>query len=574
MSTSKIRRDLAHRLRTKEVNPTKRSWPYTVLVPHRDDKKEIYYRPTRDPKQAKSSNHSFNDFFCIPNLVLDLDDETNRNVRPVTIADEPQFAAKWNTAPNRQRAQSQADELRQVIDSFRHKIGNTTTSPVNAWSITHHDKFSVALRGAPVAASGPFQEAKSGNGKTRSKPNSATSQYNKVPGLGCPVWQALDPRKQNAIRTVAGENGIYEGVLSSHQLLLDWMNLRQQPIEQATLKELTNDPSTIERFVGALVAQDSIAGIRRLVSRALGIWPELLSTNPDSGSDSLNFSSEIRQACMNVLGKDNSNVEAVIEILAMLGNMKIRLGDSGHVFGPSLWGLGLVMSAKASMPMLTSEYLRLGFLHHIWDQYPDMASDLVLVLEAYLDRLGSLSGDEPMKSQDRQNLFAILLGINQQGLHGQSIRTCLLKALNDGHESQITLAYRAYECYIMLLGRIGAIRTLWQEWRDTAYYVQERMKAIRDDKGVRFNIIAPFTNAFKSSVAVAGPLFQDMNDDVSDFVQCVWNDHKHIKNQDPRRWIAQHDRQEALVDEKDYVLVGEALNRPLSRLLETVRTYS
>lgn len=194
----------------KRVLLGKRSWPYTVLVPHKDRKDEIYYRPTRGGlHQTKEVTKS--ELFLLPDLVLDLDDECNKNVRSLTKEDEEEMAKRWNVGPSREKARSEVSELKKNIEWSRYQLQRLNTAPTSAWPITSHDMFSVALRGAPSAAS----DSSVNNTSDDNIGREATQEYmipdteeeptgviqQSTPYLS--ISKALDPRKKPDLISVA-----------------------------------------------------------------------------------------------------------------------------------------------------------------------------------------------------------------------------------------------------------------------------------------------------------------------------------------------------------------------------------
>ncbi|KMQ81684.1 hypothetical protein RF55_25554, partial [Lasius niger] len=141
------------------------------------------------------------DFFELPDLVMDLDAEGTKNVRPFDQEDERRYKAECAVSPERTAVKARLRQFEEQIRESRVKCRQILSQPTNIWRITAHDILSAALRGAP--------------------PESREIQgHQTTEGAGL-------PRTQRVLDKIRIENGIPPHATEEDCQLLHWMMLRR-----------------------------------------------------------------------------------------------------------------------------------------------------------------------------------------------------------------------------------------------------------------------------------------------------------------------------------------------------------
>ncbi|KAL7923924.1 hypothetical protein ACQKWADRAFT_288279 [Trichoderma austrokoningii] len=473
---------------------------FKTFVRRIDKNNEIYYtisnkRPPRSPDSLPVRD----DFFEMPDLLLDLDAEDSRFVRPVDEADDLRLERKWDVNPKRLAVQDQLKELQAQISESRRKADDVLSNPTNIWRLSPHDILSAALGGkSPTMTPEPSR------------------------GLG----QLTSGHDSGLIETLCRENGIPSHALQDDQVLMEWMWLRYKNL-QRSMENRSEEPLSPAQLSDALKAQTSLIGIRRLLFHSLRSLEVTKSYFPrQRPSHGPNVPLEIRSACVRVLAQHPDKAAAHLEILGFLGNLAARLWDHQ---GPAITGLALRLSAEAGVVAAISEWLRRGFTVRAWDGHRAASADVAEALKTLIRQLNC----GLYAVHDRQLLFQLLTGIEHDSLSDTSFRALPLFYLGEQSRVSTDDAYAMYESYIMLLGHLGAVRTLWKEWNASRPIVERFLKP--DGSAQRLESL--YEASLCSALYVAAPMdtqgFPDM-----ELSECAALDYHSIGAQDSASWFA------------------------------------
>jgi hypothetical protein len=403
---------------------------FKTFVRRVDKNNEVYYTLAKrgpNPDQAASSNYQ--DFFEMPDIVLDLDGEGLKGVRSFEDSDEQSVAARWGVPRKKQAAKQKVNALEEEIEQSRRKAEDVLSNPLNIWKLTSHDILSAALNG-----NGPK------TGRDSSQP------------------MALSNSKSSTIlETLRRENGIPAHVQDSDTLLLEWLLLRRATLRNSQ-QENGVKIATPEQLVDSLRQQNSIAAIRRLVSLQL------------SGPDSMNsyfwqqsktdIIGEIRNACLRVLSNEASGYSDHISALIFIGNVVDRLCHAKVSTAAAdrrpLCGLALRWSAEVDALDAAYEWLHRSHMAGEWPETVEFADDACAAIRA----LESRATSDTAAPVDRHFLLQLLTGLDETGQLAPDSFRALASYYSHGDSAT---GVEIYKAYIHLLGYIGAIRTLAKE---------------------------------------------------------------------------------------------------------------
>ncbi|KAL7817072.1 hypothetical protein V8C26DRAFT_399202 [Trichoderma gracile] len=424
-----------------------------AFVRRLDKNNEVYYTiANKRPPKAPDAIPVRDDFFEMPDLLLDLDAEESPFVRQADEADERRLERKWDVNPRRAHAQKQLEELREQIAESRRKADEILSNPANIWRLNSHDVVSAALRCQPTAIDGiEFPTPSSGSSST---PENSISRQ--------------DPA---FLETLCRENGIPPHALQDDQVLCEWMILRYKSLHR-TIINRSEQPLTPSELTAALKDQTSITGIRRLVFQSLS--PEgaaktyFLNRKDPSNASTIteeHVPRAIRNACFQILDQHPDKAAAHLEILGFLGNLAARLSLDKIALPPALIGLALRLSTSAGIVQAASEWLHRGFEIRTWEKRASSSNDVGGALKAFTQQLSGQGNGGLYTLHDRQLLLQLLTGIDEHhSLSSESFRSLSLFHLGEQSKVPTAQAYGMYKSYITLLGHLGALRTIWKEW--------------------------------------------------------------------------------------------------------------
>ncbi|KAJ3492543.1 hypothetical protein NLG97_g5319 [Lecanicillium saksenae] len=423
-----------------------RAWRPTSTRPHRvaiqrrfktferrvDKNNDVYYtiakrRPVQDPDATPESQQ----FFEMPNLLLDLDAEGTRNVRTYEDKDEELQKAKWRVNPKREEVKVKLNDLEGQLIELRKRAKDITASPANIWRLTSHDLLSAALHGQPENESTLSAEI--------------------------PCLDTLEG--SHLVNALRHENGIPSHVSASDVLLLEWMLLRRHNTGSA--KSAKNEaPLNAMEMVEALQSQSSITGIRRLLLHNLRSWAALKASFglPNRGDPAIDVAGALRRRCIELLGSEKAHGKQFLSCLALVGNLVDRVAKAELKPDHRLEGLALRTVAHSGSLVALSEWTHRICSRESWESGPEIAEDAAACMQAYTQALAT----QPETAANRQLLLQIVTGLDEhEKLAPESLRSIALTSTQGDGSSDI--ASPACDAYAMLLGELGAVRTLLKE---------------------------------------------------------------------------------------------------------------
>ncbi|KAK4067760.1 hypothetical protein Trihar35433_6320 [Trichoderma harzianum] len=492
-----------------------------AFVRRLDKNNEVYYTiSNKRPPKSPDSIPVRDDFFEMPDLLLDLDADGSRFVRPADEADEERLERKWDVNPKRLNVQHQLKQLRDQIDESRRKADDILSNPAKIWRLNSHDILSAALRCPPGTVN-------------RIDISTTTSE---APSTLNRLTSRQDPK---FLETLCRENGIPPHALQDDQVLLEWMLLRFKSLKRS-ITNRSEEPLSPSQLASSLQNSTSITDIRRLVFHALSsaetaqiYFPKTKAANDDSKS-TLNVAREIRNACLNVLNKHPERAAVHLGILGFIGNLAARLSSYGAAIPPTLTGLALRLSAAAGLTGATSEWLHRGFVNRIWERHTASSDDVAETLATFTHHLGNPGDGGLYAVHDRQLLLQLLTGIDENHtLSSDSLRSLPLFYLSEQSQVPTDRAYEMYESYMTLLGHLGAVRTIWKEWHVSRPIVTRFLKP---NDGIQ-RLKHLYETSLLSALRVAAPLETRCPPDM-ELGECIAQDYHSISAQDTNSWHA------------------------------------
>ncbi|KAL7946292.1 hypothetical protein V8C42DRAFT_320171 [Trichoderma barbatum] len=484
-----------------------------------DKNNEVYYTiANKRPPKAPDSIPVRDDFFEMPDLLLDLDDERSRFVRLADEADEARLERKWDVNPKRLNVQLQLEQLREQIAESRRKADDILSNPANIWRLSSHDILSAALRCSPT---------------TIDVADLATTSSETPTTLGR-LSLRQDP---SLLETLCRENGIPPHAAQNDQVLLEWLLLRYKSLKRS-MTNRSEEPLSPSELADGLQSQTTITGIRRLVFHSLSsgeiasvYFPKIQEAGNGSTSTP-NVAQEIRNACLNVLNQHPERAAVNLEILGFIGNLVARLSFLGAAVPPTLIGLALQLSAAAGITGATSEWLHSGFANGTWEKHVVSSEDIAETLRILAQHLGNPGEGGSYAVHDRQSLLQLLTGIDEHhSLSSDSLRSLPLFYLGEQSQVPTDQAYSMYESYITLLGHLGAVRTIWKEWHVSRLIVTRFLKPNHGKQ----RLAHLYESSLLSALRVAAPLDTRCPPDM-ELGECIAQDYHAIAAQDTDSW--------------------------------------
>jgi len=393
--------------------------------------------------QAKSPTKRSSPLYEIPYVVLDLDAEDNPRVRNYTDQDEKDQTARWSHNPKvgalSDRLQIFRDELRQSDKLWKAPVG-----PFDQRRLSDRDLLSVAFLGA------------SGRGRSH---NLDTS---------------VDQDSLGNTTELLTSNGIPQRILEDDiktvNFMLHWQELHEpQLVSNEDIGKLKSELSRL-----------SLPQLRRVAAQLLqtDAGSRLLSLCGAEVYFALVDAAQQRHGLQLRVGNDPT------EVLVFLNNIAIGLGARNIGMPASLQGLGLQLSSKLFHLPAIANFLTLGLQG---GQDGEGGSvDANAIHETLHSLLGHMHSQQAVpfgvSFQTRSEIFSLLTGRSiSNGTMKPSIRA-MISASNDFRE--------AYKSYILLLGEVGAVRSIWHEWHSSTGFKSPK---------IDMNLIL-FTNAVVRSV--------------------------------------------------------------------------
>ncbi|VUC26408.1 unnamed protein product [Clonostachys rosea] len=466
------------------------------------------------PRQLRTD-----ELFQMPNIVLDLDAYDAKDVRESDHEDESAMASMWAHTENQRYVQSRLEDLKQMIGESRETRSKVLSSSTNPWRITSHDVISTALRGLAPSEDSREDGAMDGESDTlristltyatpdqgaqmkkyqSSRPQVATEQPNRSDS------DRIDPRRSpDFLEQVRAHNGIPQHAAQSNELLLRWVLSRRDSLRYDEIKSQKQQPST-QQIASDLREQDSINGIRRVVFHSLAANADLNLDSSAQEGEQINIAQEIRDACVQVMDA-STGPEAYFDTLEFVNNLSYRLPRVRENLETCIFVLRLRCLARLGKLDLAARQLQgritTGMLNSKLNILPDIRASLESWNRvAYETRLLE-------HNSQRQLLFAILTGLGEKSPDGTSLRELLFDSGYPTSELQSEERREAYEEYILLLGRVGALRAIWREWKTytsnlfQGHSLRQVSKTVAGEAQTQ-NV---FSRALPIALSIAGP---------------------------------------------------------------------
>ncbi|KAK7430022.1 hypothetical protein QQZ08_003412 [Neonectria magnoliae] len=503
------------------------------------------------------------ELFQISDLLLDLDALDSKYVRPCNQEDEYHMHRKYEFTPERLGLETRILQFKTEVVRSRLMAFEMSSDRASARRLANHDVLSVALRGAPASAPliDSVEEAQ------RQDAGSLTAS------------EALDPRRRlDILHTVFSDNIISNYALAhqNDELLLHWLKLRQRPVQFGF--ERTQASPSRSRFILTLEQQGSIGSIRRLVFHSLSsgldaTWFQAPPTNGLEVEDEpqLNLPSQLRRVCANILNQYTPEASGALEAMAFLGNLRQRLSAGDVHMAPPLCGFGLRLSGFNAKPAATLEYLNFGFKHDFWTEGPQMAQDIQATLTMYNWHLAKVSEKTCLDMVDRENLFQALTGVGEKSeVSPASFRSLVLYFLRYSCDERESLqAASICDAYLMTLGRLGAVATLWKEWRLLRGAFERNVQTGRVLAPEEDDVMAEaFVAACRAALSVVARREDAVPADLG-LADCATLDVESIEMQNPEAWLGSQEA--GPIEEFSDGETRAALDLPLAGWLNAVQ---
>ncbi|KAJ4268584.1 hypothetical protein NW762_002649 [Fusarium torreyae] len=513
-----------------------------MFIKKRGRQEGVYYVINNRPTKPKVPRED--EYFRITDLLLDLEDIDSKHVRPSTEEDDTQALKKWSQDPQQTILQGKLRNIENQLDQSRRKAFEMNSRPTNPWRLGSHDIFSAALRPPSPA---PLIDSSEGQ-------------------QGYANISTAETRPDMLLHLICSENGIPKRANAKDSLLLQWFQLRTQLI--GTGQHSKASPSV--QLSKALKDRNSITGVRRLVSQCLSSDLSSISFHQNPSVNDL--SSSIRKACEHFTkGDDSQNSRS---LLVFIGNLNQRLSARRDHIGGPLCGLGLRLSAEICKPNVTRKYLDMGFEPDYWTASDQGLRDILYALETYLRHFGTSSKSSSLDLHGRQELLKLLIGSSNQGNTPESLRSLVLDSLeNLPNDGVVQIALDVYRAYIALLGHLGAVALLWQEWRSSAIMIGKLAynKMPRDSESQPDAIIAEtFQAAIEAAISVVAPSHDAVPTNL-DLAGCATLDFESIEKQDQGSWLGYQQAGAHPTRQQMNGKIRGALGLPLDGWMEAIR---
>ncbi|KAK7225771.1 hypothetical protein V2G26_013774 [Clonostachys chloroleuca] len=424
------------------------------------------------PRQLRAD-----ELFQMPDIVLDLDAYGVKDVRESDNEDENTMASIWAHTEQQRYVQSRLEDLKQMIGESRETRSKVLSSSTNPWRITSHDVISAALRG--LAPSEDLREDGVLDGEpdtlristltyatpdqgAQMKKYQSSHQQPASEQQGMPAPDQIDPRRSpDFLEQLRAHNGIPRHAAQNNELLLRWVLSRRDSLRFDQIKSKKQQPSA-QQIANDLREQDSINGIRRVVFHSLAANADLNLDSSAQKGEQLSVAQEIRDACVRVMDA-SPGPEAYFDTLEFVNNLSHRLPHMRKDLEACIFVLRLRCLARLGKLDLAVRQLQgritTGMLNSKLNILPD--------IRASLESWNKLADETKLLEHrfQRQLLFTILTGLGENLADGASLRGLLFDSGYPTSELQSQERLEAYEEYILLLGRVGALRTIWREWR-------------------------------------------------------------------------------------------------------------
>ncbi|RBR16689.1 uncharacterized protein FIESC28_06842 [Fusarium coffeatum] len=389
-----------------------------------------YYVTNKWPTSPKPPPER--EYFQINDLLLDLDDVTSQHVRPVTEEDDAQALRVWSRNPKKKDIRSDLYQLQQTLYETRSKTFEAYSNPLSSWRLGIYDVFSAALQAPPPNAPLMVPQGSIQSATTETRPS--------------------------LLHQLCLKNGIEEQALKDDSVLLERFQSRINTFRSDQMAQVS-----ATQLSKALGSQDSLEGLRRLISQYLSRDPSGIAFHPtpntQQGSQP-DLSLTIRDSCERFWQQNVQ--ESPRDLLTFLGNLSERLSAREEHMGGALCGLGLKLSAEVYNPVISTKYFNMGSEIDHWRSNDQGLTDILYLLGTYLRHFISNPESHGLNGKSRTSLLELLIGSEYTAT--QTIRSVILEYLQDKHRTDmLPTASNAYAAYVVLLGHLGAAAALKHE---------------------------------------------------------------------------------------------------------------
>lgn len=351
------------------------------------------------------------EFFDMPDLLLDLDAEGVDHVRSFRPADERAMAKMWSASPRRNEVKAQMRDLEREVIKAKQRTAAILEDPAHPWRLTPNDLFTAAVR-APIVAASETQER----------------HINTVEESFSALWK---------------RNGIPAHAALDDERLLEWLLLRHRGLTQH-IQRGRDSPFKFDTFSSSISRAISLEEVRRTASAYL----RAAQSKPDK-----QFAQAVRRACHRILVKKPQYADDALRFISNI-TAKFQAKDAQQaVLAP----LALRLACQTGNLDIAREWLRITTELGSSQQPEDLIEDLFFGLQG----LGRSVVDGGMARYDLA--LQLLTGYNGTAKPvPQSIRS-LLQAITQGRQPEYLALL---DVYLTLLGQLGAGNTLQSEWAE------------------------------------------------------------------------------------------------------------
>jgi len=372
------------------------------------------------------------EYFQISDLLLDLDDVSSQHVRPVTEEDDAQALKVWSRNPKKKDIRSDLYQLQQTLYEMRSKTFEAYSDPLSSWRLGIYDVFSVALQAPPPNAPLMVQQGS--------------------------IQSATAETRPSLLHQLCSQNGIEEQALKDDSVLLERFQSRINMFKSDQMAQVS-----VNQLSEALRRQDSLEGLRRLISQYLSRDPSGIAFHPtpdtQQGSQP-DLSLTIRNLCERFWQQNVQEIPR--DLLTFLGNLGERLSAREEHLGGALCGLGLKLSAEVCNPVISTKYFNMGSKIDHWRSSEQGLTDILYLLGTYLRHFISKLESHDLSENSRTRLLELLIGSKNTAT--QTIRSVIHEYLQDERrKDMLPTASNAYAAYVVLLGHLGAAAALQHE---------------------------------------------------------------------------------------------------------------
>lgn len=359
--------------------------------------------------------------FEISDLILDLDAEDNKYVRPFNQEDDGKFE-HWSRkqARDREHMNRRIANFEEESRYYNINFNKLRENPFSCWVISDVDLFSVALRGSLLVP--------------RDKKSRRLMKTTK--GLN----------RDQIINNVLNWNGVQHRIRYSINTTASYM-LRRQDIFKKTSNLNPRDMDF--DFTEALQKSKNLEDIERLVSPLIQSSAGRALVGAHTGL--------IAETCWSLYAEHP--LSAAMSTLSLMNDLVISLAKEAIPLSPAFLDMGLNLSLKCGNFISAQRYIKACY------EYANLAEDGSLwmimgsFLKSLLKHLGGFELDSASSSGStdvsRQllEIYSLLTGWNL----GQELGFPFMRAFCL-HDYDMSVDY--FAC----LARLGAFRTMWYEW--------------------------------------------------------------------------------------------------------------